>query len=691
MRIRKVIIERHFGCIFLFCVFFSLPLHVVAVDETTVRKQDSLLSVLSQTHDQQIKIATLRYLANLFRQMPQEVAYLHQLLATAEKGHAIEDCYKAIFNLGRYYANENRLDSLMYFVHKLDSLAEVRKEIPESLFDLHNALCRYYLINSNFELAMNEAVTQKILAEKSNSKIGLIACNENFGLNYMITRRYREAISVFEECLSLLKELGNEPAYELQISECLARCYFFESEYDKAQILLEEFERTLVKIETSNDIKLKSYPKDKIRCILYSCRTLIYSSSGNLEKAEESAAALSFYKEICKVNYNSQSLYNLSMAHFFALKKEYSKALDCLNEMLQADYGTDGLTFKIKVLKDMGCKKEELAACKELLEFEKQLNVTAYISQVDQLRSLNVLKEQEKETQKILNQQAELDNQQLQMIALIVFTVILLIALFFLVRDIIHSWRLKNTLIEDEAILKATNHELTLATENAERAERMKSNFVANISHEIRTPLNAIVGFSELLKDSDEEERTEYIKVINNNSDLLLNLVSDVLDLSRLDGDNFTLNIQLTNIQECCQHALGTIRQRVVPGVSLTFTHPEKPFITKTDSLRLQQLLLSLLANAVKFTEKGEINLDYKVDIEEGKVYFTVTDTGCGIPLDKQKIIFNRFEKVDAFKQGAGLGLSICMAISNCFGGELYVDPAYTDGARFIFKLPIQH
>ena len=216
-----------------------------------------------------------------------------------------------------------------------------------------------------------------------------------------------------------------------------------------------------------------------------------------------------------------------------------------------------------------------------------------------------------------------------------------------------------------------------------------KTDFVANISHEIRTPLNAIVGFSGLLKGSEEEERAEYIKVISNNSDLLLNLVSDVLDLSRLDTDKLSLNIQTTNIRECCQQVLDTVRNRVAAKVNLTFTHSEEPLMVQTDPLRLQQLLLNILSNAVKFTEEGEINLDYKVAPNPGQVIISVTDTGCGIPLDKQQVIFNRFEKVDNFKQGAGLGLSICMAISEHLGGKLYVDSSYTQGARFVFVLPV--
>ena len=138
-----------------------------------------------------------------------------------------------------------------------------------------------------------------------------------------------------------------------------------------------------------------------------------------------------------------------------------------------------------------------------------------------------------------------------------------------------------------------------------------------------------------------------------------------------------------------CKDVEKSVKQKIQQGVNLTLTCSEKDFVMKTDILRLQQLLLNLLTNAAKFTAQGEINLNYQVDKEKMQVIFSVTDTGCGVPPDKQESIFNRFEKVDEFKQGAGLGLPICRTIAGLFGGTLTVDPAYTGGARFIFVHPI--
>ena len=199
--------------------------------------------------------------------------------------------------------------------------------------------------------------------------------------------------------------------------------------------------------------------------------------------------------------------------------------------------------------------------------------------------------------------------------------------------------------------------------------------------------MNAIVGFSALLDEVSEDEQEEFIDIINKNTELLLKLINDVLDLSQLEADNFILNITEVDIAKCCQGALDRIRPKVNENVKLTFTNPDMPLILKTDCSRVRQLLVNLLLNAAKYTEKGEINLDYRMDASSQYILFTVTDTGCGIPLDKHKTIFDRFEKVDEFKQGVGLGLAICREIAKRLDASISIDSSYTSGTRFIFRL----
>ena len=243
-----------------------------------------------------------------------------------------------------------------------------------------------------------------------------------------------------------------------------------------------------------------------------------------------------------------------------------------------------------------------------------------------------------------------------------------------------------------QTVLIKREKELIIAKEKAEESDKLKSAFLANMSHEIRTPLNAIIGFSSLLGSTDlsAEDRAQFSEVISKNSDLLLTLINDILDISRLETDkvNFTYNIE--DICGICQQVMATITSHnKKKDVEYVFKSSQPSFNMATDGKRLSQVLINLMTNANKFTEKGSITLEADIQKENGSVVFSVSDTGCGIPKELQAKIFNRFEKLNEFKQGTGLGLSICQHIAIKFGGKIWVDPEYTSGARFVFEVPI--
>lgn len=669
------------GCLLLIFLYGCSVLQA-NVGSSPIHKTDSLSQCLSKIKRADQKIAILRSLALLNKNKPEEISYLRQMFEVANQADSIPCTYEAIAGIARWYSNENHLDSLSQWVNYLDSLTNIRNVIPNELLIVHNSLCRCYLVNNEYALAMNEAVKQQILAEKSDFKFGSIYSDENFGLVYLATKRFEEAASAFESCMDSLKKIGNKADYELRIAEYLARTYLSIPEYEKAGSTLDYYAHTLDRIEVND----KSDFSKKARSILLIYQIQLYSKTEEPEKARKAVESLPPYLEYIS-DPNIAPAYYYAMASYYCMRKDYNEALRYINEY--TGINNDVLDLKISILRTLGKKEEALKVFQQELKNTKDRNRTAYLRQIDQLQTIQALNEQDQNTQNIYRQRQQLRSQEKQTWILSVFAIVLLAALMVLIRYLVHTKKLKNALFIEKSSLKNTHEKLGIAKKKAENAERMKTNFVANISHEIRTPLNAIVGFSALLDDSEPDERTEYIAVINNNSDLLLKLVSDVLDLSQIETDDFSLNFETTQIYACCQDALNTLRHKVAPSVKLTFTHPETSFQMETDPLRLRQLLVNLLANAVKFTDEGEINLDYRVNHEAKEVVFTVTDTGCGIPLDKQQIIFNRFEKVNDFKQGVGLGLSICMSISKRFQGKLSVDPTYKEGARFIFILPI--
>lgn len=264
------------------------------------------------------------------------------------------------------------------------------------------------------------------------------------------------------------------------------------------------------------------------------------------------------------------------------------------------------------------------------------------------------------------------------------FLLILLIGLFVSLYFFYRTKKLKDELEESQDALRE-------AKDHAEESNRLKSAFLANMSHEIRTPLNAIVGFSDVLSagGSSEEEQRGYFEIIRTNSDLLLRLINDILDVSRLEADRVTFTLESCDVALVCRQVVISVAQARRSKNQFLFECEHESVELRTDIQRLQQVIINLLSNADKFTDEGTILLKLEVDESNNMATFSVTDTGCGIPLDKQWKVFDRFEKLDEYVQGTGLGLSICQLTVEKWGGRIWIDSAYTGGARFVFTHPI--
>ena len=236
--------------------------------------------------------------------------------------------------------------------------------------------------------------------------------------------------------------------------------------------------------------------------------------------------------------------------------------------------------------------------------------------------------------------------------------------------------------------LKETEQKLIIARDKAEELDRLKSAFLANMSHEIRTPLNAIVGFSSLLAETDSRnERQEYIKIVQENNELLLQLISDILDLSKIEAGTFNFVYTNVDVNETCAEIIKSMSMKVSKGVELIFEEPLPECYLYTDKNRFTQVISNFINNALKFTQQGCITLGYE-QVSHQKIKFYVRDTGMGIPEEKQKSIFERFVNLNTFVQGTGLGLSICKSIVSQMGGEIGVDSTEGVGSCFWFTHP---
>ena len=262
------------------------------------------------------------------------------------------------------------------------------------------------------------------------------------------------------------------------------------------------------------------------------------------------------------------------------------------------------------------------------------------------------------------------------------------------VNVLVRNYRPQDNVIEmlcinfDITQLKETEQMLIKAKEKAEEADRLKSAFLANMSHEIRTPLNAIVGFSSMLEEAeDQEEKHQYITIIEDNNKLLLQLISDILDLSKIEAGTFDIIPERVNAKQLCNDLFQAMQMKTSPQVDLRLKDNLPELTFTSDKNRLYQVLLNFVTNALKFTSEGNITIDYQIDGNEVK--FSVQDTGMGIEPEKQEAIFTRFVKLNSFIPGTGLGLPICQSIVTQLGGKIGVESEPGRGACFWFTHPI--
>ena len=240
-----------------------------------------------------------------------------------------------------------------------------------------------------------------------------------------------------------------------------------------------------------------------------------------------------------------------------------------------------------------------------------------------------------------------------------------------------------------KVITEATSGRIKM--EKEKELYESKVAFFTNITHEIRTPLNAIVGFSQLLNSDmplEPEEKAEFIDLITKNSDLLLKLINDILDLSRIESGSMSFSYENLDLSKLMGDIFHTHQLMMPEGVELKIRVPHEPLIIRSDHFRLTQVCTNFINNAVKFTAKGYIEIGYELSVDGKSILISVKDTGKGIPDDKKEKVFERFQKLDEFAQGTGLGLAICQSIVHTFHGSISLESEVGVGSKFTISLP---
>ena len=586
---------------------------------------------------------------------------------TKEKESIVHEVISTFHNsLGFDYLTREECDSL-----NADGLLSQLDESQRyyTYFELERILIKSSLFRGEIRMAIAQSDQMYSKARALAYPFGNALALNAMGEVYSYTGRLREAGAAYEESLRLLDGMDGEDVH--------------------IRMLLVELIDYNLRIRNVNGAsrylaRLNLYPEDRLSPLELAMRHISNAScqlfKGDLKAASHHLAQIG-QLEAQLIPEIRQYLLIID-ARYLVATGEHEAALTAYNDFLQTEYARinhniykEALLEKADLLVKMGNKEEAYGQYGKVFSYIKTSFEKNYPEEIDRLCT------------RFQADQLAYQNERDRIVSMRFYLAGIIVSVLFLIFLLVLGWkkifRLKHSQMRQEAM-----------KEKAVQAIQRKNMFLSNMSHEVRTPLNAIVGFSAVLTDEDEsfddESRREFSEIIKVNSFQLLKLINDILDFSDFENDNITFNIRTHDAVKLCNEVVETVMASRKLEVEMRFDTDLSVLMLDTDDARLRQVLINLLVNAAKFTEQGSIVLELKM-ADAGTALFSVTDTGCGIPPEKQHLIFERFEKLNDFVQGSGLGLSICQLIVKYMNGKLWVDSGYTRGARFCFTHPLKY
>lgn len=586
---------------------------------------------------------------------------------TKEKESIVHEVISTFHNsLGFDYLTREECDSL-----NADGLLSQLDESQRyyTYFELERILIKSSLFRGEIRMAIAQSDQMYSKARALAYPFGNALALNAMGEVYSYTGRLREAGVAYEESLRLLDGMDGEDVH--------------------IRMLLVELIDYNLRIRNVNGAsrylaRLNLYPEDRLSPLELAMRH-ISNASCQLFKGDLKAASHCLVQigqlETQLIPEIRQYLLIID-ARYLVATGEHEAALTAYNDFLQTEYARinhniykEALLEKADLLVKMGNKEEAYGQYGKVFSYIKTSFEKNYPKEIDRLCT------------RFQADQLAYQNERDRIVSMRFYLAGIIVSVLFLIFLLVLGWkkifRLKRSQMRQEAM-----------KEKAVQAIQRKNMFLSNMSHEVRTPLNAIVGFSAVLTDEDEsfddESRREFSEIIKVNSFQLLKLINDILDFSDFENDNITFNIRTHDAVKLCNEVVETVMASRKLEVEMRFDTDLSVLMLDTDDARLRQVLINLLVNATKFTKQGSIVLELKM-ADAGTALFSVTDTGCGIPPEKQHLIFERFEKLNDFVQGSGLGLSICQLIVKYMNGKLWVDSGYTRGARFCFTHPLKY
>lgn len=595
--------------------------------------------------------------------------YLHasdtQLKVTTELVHLYELAGR---NLN--FSSTILEDSLILLSIDLESKARKAND-NDGYFRIGQVKVNAYCLKGDIGLAVNEAKSLYERAKILDSKLGMMLALQAIGNTYMHSDQPQQALTTYLEAAKQLNHANeNDNLLRIRLYFQIVHTYWSLNDMPKMKLYLDKLSAIL----PHSPLVSKEYYEFYLLC--YKAFYLI-----GIENAEAASNTLArIYKQSSVSDSSYQRWYYRVASYYSRLMNNYIKALSYADSVLMETKQKGNLNEyrnamleKATLLEKM---KEEAAACeiyKEVQALTDSLDVQRYTRQIEHLHATYLVDQLEIENKEVSNA---------------LFAWIIVSCSAILVGGIFIYLMIRR---KSKTLVLSRNRLQTVREETAQSIQA-KSMFLSNMSHELRTPLNAIVGFSGILtacREVDNETKKQCSDSIKQNAELLLKLVKDVMDFSEFNINEIRYTCNTYNSVNICRMVVDTVDKVKQTSATMNFETSLKDLNLYTDSGRLQQVLINLLINATKFTKSGTITLLLAIDEQKHEAVFTVEDTGCGIPLEKQPQVFGRFEKLHEGVQGFGLGLSICQLIVEHFGGKIWIDSSYTEGARFIFTHPL--
>lgn len=587
-----------------------------------------------------------------------------QVIQASNRDNAL---LKQLFELSGENLNGSSSGSVIALCTKAEAMARANKDY-DGLFQINQIMVNAYCLKGDMALAIDKASKMYDEAKLLKNNLGIGLALQALGNTYTYTNRYKEADEALNEAGKELESTGNDL---VKINLLIQRLF--------VSAHLKQPEKMIVYINKASNLipSLEAGYRDNFQYYI-----LYYQLIADIFNHNTSQADLN-YKQLSQFPVTKESLkhsYYIVSSFYHSYKGDFERALSLSDSSLAAVKPNENIhefsismINKASVLEKMGRYGEAYQLYTKVDALNDSLESIMYSSQLDTLHVNYWVDQLQLETASKYNK-------------LLTWSIIFALLILVTVTMVIIIIKRKNNLLE------LSRKKLAHDSEQASHSIQSKTLFLSNMSHEIRTPLNGIVGFSQLLAtcaEMDDDTKHQCEESIRQNSDLLLKLINDVKDLSGLEGNEIKFTFDTYDAVTVCQNILKTVNTVKRTAATVTFTCPFESLELYTDSERLQQVLINLLINATKFTPQGSIRLSLNIDQEHHEALFTVEDTGCGIPLEKQSIIFNRFEKFHENIQGSGLGLSICQLIVEKMGGKIWIDSQYTKGARFVFTHPL--